>query len=104
MAVSLPTVDELMHKAFSPGREPRSAEYKRGVHDMLVRRIEGVRLPVPYDQASAQRDAYYSGWDEADAIWHSLKSVHPLLGMGVDIATDSDAQKSSDAALLRKTL
>lgn len=36
-----------MDKAFSPGREPRSAEYKRGVHDMLVRRIEGVRLRFP---------------------------------------------------------
>jgi hypothetical protein len=68
-----PTVDNLMAKAFSPGREPRSAEYKRGVHDMLVRRIEGVRLPIPYDQASAQRDAYYSGRDEADAILRALR-------------------------------
>ncbi|CAN7641294.1 hypothetical protein [Paraburkholderia terricola] len=72
MAKSAPTVDELMERAFSRGREPRSAEYKRGVHDMLVRRIEGVRLPIPYDQASAQRDAYYSGWDEADAISRTL--------------------------------
>ena len=70
---AIPAVDELMAKAFAPGREPRSAEYKRGVHDMLVRRIEGVRLPIPYDQASAQRDAYYSGWDEADAIIRSLE-------------------------------
>ena len=75
MASQCPTVDDLMAKAFSPGREPRSAEYKRGVHDMLVRRIEGVGLPIPYDQASAQRDAYYSGWDEADAIWRALQPV-----------------------------
>jgi hypothetical protein len=75
MAESIPTVDELMETAFKPGREPRSAEYKRGVHDMLVRRIEGIRLPIPYDQASAQRDAYYSGWDEADAIWHALQDT-----------------------------
>ena len=73
MATPLPTVDELMERAFSPGREPRSTEYKRGVHDMLIRRLEGVRLPIPYDQASAQRDAYYSGWDEADAIIRSLE-------------------------------
>ena len=75
MAVSLPTVDELMHKAFSPGREPRSAEYRRGVHDRLVRRLERVPLPIPYDRASAQRDAYYSGWDEADAIIRALKAA-----------------------------
>ena len=72
MHTPIPTVDELMEKAFSPGREPRSAEYKRGVHDRLVRRLERVPLPIPYDRASAQRDAYYSGWDEADAIICSL--------------------------------
>ncbi|MFM0432335.1 hypothetical protein PQQ75_25215 [Paraburkholderia aspalathi] len=73
MSAKSPTVDELMTKAFSPGREPRSAEYKQGVRDLLAMRIEGVRIAIPYTQGTAQRDAYYSGVDEGKAIWRAIQ-------------------------------
>ena len=55
---------------------------------MLVRCIEGVRLPIPYDQASAQRDAYYSGWDEADTIWRALQDAKTDKIVSVTIIND----------------
>src|SRR5882757_6069421 len=36
-------VDELMTKAFAPGRDPRSQEYKQAVLSILSLRIDGVR-------------------------------------------------------------
>ncbi|CAN7774966.1 hypothetical protein [Paraburkholderia hospita] len=68
-----PTVDELIAKAFAPGRDPRSAEYKAGVRAMLEKRLNGQPLPMPYAQGTAQCDAYFASWDEGSAIYRALK-------------------------------
>jgi hypothetical protein len=68
-----PTVDDLMAKAFPPGRDPRSAEYKAGVRAMLEKCLNGKPLPMPYERGTAQCDAYFAGWDEGSLIYRALK-------------------------------
>ncbi|WP_216673338.1 hypothetical protein [Paraburkholderia solitsugae] len=66
-------VDDLMKKAFSPGRDPRSAEYKAGVRALLELRINGVKLPRPYATGTVQADAFYAGVGEGHDIWRALR-------------------------------
>jgi len=45
-------VDELMTKAFAPGRDPRSQEYKQAVLSILSLRIDGDGLIEGAEQIS----------------------------------------------------
>ncbi|MBL8395937.1 MAG: hypothetical protein JNK99_14525 [Candidatus Accumulibacter sp.] len=57
--------EALMQLAFYPGRPARSAAYRAGVRDVLLKRLDGVQdLPFPYQVGSAEADAYLSGMDE----------------------------------------
>jgi hypothetical protein len=73
MTANAPTVDELMAKAFAPGRDPRSAEYKAGVRSILAWRLNSVPLAMPYALGSTQADAFFAGQDEGKAIWRDLQ-------------------------------
>lgn len=66
------TVESLMAEAFSPGRQPRSAEYQAGVKSMLAHHIEGKGLAAPYPQGTAQADAFFAGWEEGKSIWRRV--------------------------------
>ena len=59
------TAQEVFNEAFPPGRAPRSEAYKRGVLDCLRFRIDDVpEVKCPYDQGTAEADAYLAGVDE----------------------------------------
>lgn len=73
-----PTVDELMAKAFSPGREPRSGAYKAGVRALLQSRSGRSSAPTcPFARGSAEADAFWSGAEEGKAIWSALRASEP---------------------------
>lgn len=63
------TVDSLMAAAFDRPREPRSSAYKAGVRAHLVRVIENKTIAVPYPFGTAERDAFYAGENEGQAIY-----------------------------------
>ncbi|MBC7860312.1 MAG: hypothetical protein H7Z39_16385 [Burkholderiaceae bacterium] len=62
-------VATLMDAAFNRPRDPRSAEYQAGVRAGLALRICGTPAVHQHTPGSAQHDAFYSGIDEARAIW-----------------------------------
>lgn len=63
------TVDGLMAAAFDRPRDPRSAAYKAGVRAHLARVIENKTIAVPYPSGTAERDAFYAGETEGQAIY-----------------------------------
>lgn len=65
------SVDQLMHAAFHPHRDPRSIEYKTGARAALTFRVEGKRIVRPYAPASAADDAFDGGLAEGHAIWRA---------------------------------
>jgi hypothetical protein len=69
--MNTPTVDELMKCAFDVPRDLRSAEYKQGVRDTLIFRIEGDQMVMPYKIGTAQCDAYFAGREEGHRIWRA---------------------------------
>ncbi|MCI0146659.1 hypothetical protein KNO81_12250 [Paraburkholderia sediminicola] len=69
--MNTPTVDELMRRAFDVPRDPRSAEYKQGVRDTLIFRIEGDQMVLAYEIGTAQCDAYCAGREEGHRIWRA---------------------------------
>lgn len=73
------TVNELMEATFFEGRDPRSAEYKEGVRDFLLSRVEGGSLaPIPHELGTAQADAYLAGREEGQIIWRTLARAEVL--------------------------
>lgn len=73
-------VDTLMAAAFNRPRDPRSAEYQAGVRAGLTLRICGTKIVHQHPAGSAQSDAFYSGIDEARAIWREHKEKSASLG------------------------
>jgi hypothetical protein len=65
------TADEILRDAFSVARNPRSAEYKRGVLAALRFRLEGIKITNPFPEGTAASDAFYSGVDEGHRLWRS---------------------------------
>lgn len=82
---NLLSVDHLYNKAFSSTRDPRSPEYKAGVRAALAYRIDGVRIPQPYQPGTAQDDAYHAGQLEGHAIWRAATSA--AAGTAVSVTT-----------------
>jgi len=73
----------LFNAAFGIARDPRSAEYKEGVHAVLKFQVGGTRMPRPYRMGTVQADAFYAGVDEGHQIWrryeeHGLHSCEPV--------------------------
>jgi hypothetical protein len=67
---SLAIVDDLMAKAFAPGREPRSGSYKAGVRALLQSQgMFGQVVANPFPRGSAEADAFWAGVEEGKAIW-----------------------------------
>lgn len=54
------TTKEIVNAALEHG-DKRSAEYRRGMLDVLRFRLEGIRITCPYKAGTAQFDAYFSG-------------------------------------------
>lgn len=62
-------VEKLMLKAFSPGRPPRSAAYRSGCRITLESRLAGARFHCPYQESTAEFDAFFAGHSEGVEIW-----------------------------------
>ena len=58
---------EIFDKAFSPGRDPRSDEYRHGVREALQYKLGEINEACgrkKYVMGTAQADAFWAGWDE----------------------------------------
>lgn len=67
--MTTPTAQQVFDKAFQPGRTPRSDAYKRGVLDCLRVRLDGLQhLICPYEEGTAEADAYFAGAEEGKAL------------------------------------
>ena len=67
---SMAIVDDLMAKAFAPGREPRSGSYKAGVRALLQSQVVGGQAVAnPFPRGSAEADAFWAGVEEGKVIW-----------------------------------
>lgn len=66
--------EKVFQEAFGKARDPRSSEYKLGVLVCLQVRLDGaVGVRCPYQQGTAEADAFWSGVEEGKAL--SPKSV-----------------------------
>lgn len=65
------TVDELMAKAFYPGRPRRSEAYRLGVQAKLRRDLERLAIDCQYREGTAEFDAFFAGIDEGRAIFRA---------------------------------
>jgi len=66
--VEFDLLKRMMAATFFEGRQPRSAEYIKGVRDLLVFKLVEKPLKNPYPVATAQADAWYAGVDEGHAV------------------------------------
>lgn len=60
------TVEEAMKDRFRESTTPRSAAYRAGFKEKLLRLVEGAdQSTFPFALGSPEADAYYSGMDHA---------------------------------------
>ena len=52
--------------------DKRSAVYRQGAVDVLLFKLEGFRIVVPYRAGTVEFDAYFSGIDRGWAIWRRI--------------------------------
>ena len=50
----------------------RSAEYRRGLVDVLAFRLEGARIQCPYQAGTPEFDAYFAGNDRGHFQWRLM--------------------------------
>lgn len=55
----------------------RSAEYRRGMLDVLRFRLEGEGIQCPYREGTPQFDAYFAGNDRGHAVWRAMQQTEP---------------------------
>jgi hypothetical protein len=72
MTTAMKTPEQIVDHAVSVGNRC-SAEYRRGMLDVLRFRLEGVRIECPYHQGTAQFDAYFAGNNRGHGLWRDLK-------------------------------
>ena len=65
------TPEQIVDKALSVG-DRRSAEYRRGMLDVLRYRLEGAPILCPFSEGSAQFDAYFAGNDRGHCVWRAM--------------------------------
>lgn len=62
--------DQWMHESFEVhSRDPRSPAYKDGLRRALMH-ANGDNTTCPYKKGTAERDAWYAGWQEGQHHWH----------------------------------
>lgn len=70
IAVSVP--DEIVDQVLAHGTK-RSAEYRRGMLDVLRFRLEHQPIQCPYREGTSQFDAYFAGNDRGHAVWRAIQ-------------------------------
>lgn len=65
------TPEQIVDTELSFGNR-RSAEYRRGMIDVLRYHLEGARIQCPYPEGSVQFDAYFAGNDRGHLVWREL--------------------------------
>lgn len=65
----------IMQPAFAGPREPRSAAYLVGVRALLLHRVAGTPVVCRWVAGSAERDAYYAGVAEGNALWRAHQAA-----------------------------
>lgn len=66
---AIPTLTELLASAFAPGRAKRSTAYVLGASDSLQFKLSGKRIACPFQEGSAEFDAFFAGVIEGRAIY-----------------------------------
>lgn len=69
-AVSTP--DEIVDQVLARGTRG-SAEYRRGMLDVLRFRLEREPIQCPYRAGTPQFDAYFAGNDRGHAVWRAMQ-------------------------------
>ena len=64
-----PTLTELLASAFAPGRNKRSTAYVLGAADSLQFKLSGKPMACPFQEGSAEFDAFFAGVIEGRAIY-----------------------------------
>ncbi|WP_374357011.1 hypothetical protein [Chitinimonas sp.] len=66
MTILTAVVEQLYARAFGPNvaRDPRSRQYREGVHAALSNRIAAAPFAPPYSMGTVDADAWFAGWDE----------------------------------------
>ena len=62
------TIAQLIDSTLRHGT-PRSAEYRRGIEDVLRLKFGGQPIRCPFQPGTAQFDAYFAGNDRGHAIY-----------------------------------
>ena len=65
----------LFDAAFNVPRDLRSDAYKMGCLATLRFRVEGQRMDSPFDEGTAESDAWYAGTAEGHAIWRHYRET-----------------------------
>lgn len=66
------TAEKFVEAAKGCGNK-RSAEYWRGVLDVLRFRLEGLRIDCPYQEGTAPFDAYFAGNERGHVMWRQVQ-------------------------------
>lgn len=74
--VPLGAADQIVDGVLAFGTK-RSAEYRRGMLDVLRFRLDGERLQCPYREGTPQFDAYFAGNDRGHAVWRGMQQAEP---------------------------
>lgn len=64
------TIAQLVDASLKHGT-PRSAEYRRGIEDVLRLKFGGQPIRCPFQPGTAQFDAYFAGNDRGHAIYRT---------------------------------
>lgn len=75
-AASVGAADQIVDGVLAIGTK-RSAEYRRGMLDVLRFRLEGERIQCPYREGTPQFDAYFAGNDRGHAVWRAMQQTEP---------------------------
>lgn len=73
-AARLSAADQIVDGVLAIGTT-RSAEYRRGMLDVLRFRLDGAPIHCPYREGTPQFDAYFAGNDRGHAVWRALQQT-----------------------------
>ena len=65
-------VKGIVSDAFPPGRTARSLEYRSGMTQMLLYFFCGKKVNCPYQEGSAEYDAFFAGCDDGRHHWRLM--------------------------------
>jgi len=73
-AARMNAADQIVDGVLAIGTR-RSAEYRRGMLDVLRFRLDGTSIQCPYREGTSQFDAYFAGNDRGHTVWHALQQT-----------------------------